>query len=349
MTFIALVTAFFVFARVSFGWFASSTNVSGNGMSVQSQGTGYLQIRASASGDDIGVSQIVKDMTSVQFPAAEKNRDLCGKSSRCGRGRGFVRKFGQAKIGFVFLFPSTIRSVACGRSNNCMNEEFLTEKQNLKISILGDSISTYDGWNPYGYAVYYKDDRAYENGIISVDDAWWKQVIDAVGGELCVNNSFSGSFVSDGFAMSACREGRCSFLDRGEKPDVILVYMGTNDRGCRVEIGRDQPDHARFFYGGYRTMLKRLKANYSSAKIVCATLPIGYRKNYENVPMSTEFSEIAEEYNGAIRKAVEDEDCLLADIALSGERYETLDWVHPTERGHKTLAKLWMERLDKII
>ncbi len=29
-----------------------------------------------------------------------------------------------------------------------------------KISIVGDSISTYMGFNPNGYPVYYKDDRA---------------------------------------------------------------------------------------------------------------------------------------------------------------------------------------------
>lgn len=52
----------------------------------------------------------------------------------------------------------------------------------LKISILGDSISTYAGYNPPCYPVYYKDDKAYENDIVSVNDTWWKQVIDAVGG-----------------------------------------------------------------------------------------------------------------------------------------------------------------------
>lgn len=72
-----------------------------------------------------------------------------------------------------------------------------------KISIVGDSISTYEGFNPYGYPVYYKDDRAYDNEISSVDDTWWKQVIDAVDGELCVNNSFSGSLVAGAFESSA--------------------------------------------------------------------------------------------------------------------------------------------------
>ena len=43
-----------------------------------------------------------------------------------------------------------------------------------KISIPRDSISTYVGYNPYGYSVYYKDDRLYDNDITSVDDTWWK-------------------------------------------------------------------------------------------------------------------------------------------------------------------------------
>ncbi len=68
-----------------------------------------------------------------------------------------------------------------------------------KISILGDSISTYVGYNPYGYHVYYRDDRLYDNDITSVNDTWWKQVIDAIGGELCINNSYSGSCVAGTF------------------------------------------------------------------------------------------------------------------------------------------------------
>ncbi len=76
-------------------------------------------------------------------------------------------------------------------------------KSNFKISIIGDSISTYPGYNPYNYPVYYKDDRAYDNEIRSVEDTWWKQVIDSVGGELCVNNSYSGSLVAGGHESSA--------------------------------------------------------------------------------------------------------------------------------------------------
>lgn len=39
-----------------------------------------------------------------------------------------------------------------------------------KIPIVGDFISTYLGYNPYNYPVYYKDDKAYDNEIKSVDN-----------------------------------------------------------------------------------------------------------------------------------------------------------------------------------
>lgn len=210
----------------------------------------------------------------------------------------------------------------------------------LKISILGDSISTYAGYNPPCYPVYYKDDIAYENDIASVNDTWWKQVIDAVGGELCENNSYSGSLVFGNVSSSACSDERCSGLHGTNKPNVILIYMGTNDRGYGIKIQK--------FYEAYRTMLRRLKKNYPTAKIVCATLLLCYYKNGEG-KLNAE-SVVAEfEYNNAIRAAVKDENCILADIAFSGKCYETLDGCHPTKNGHSLIAKLWLEKLKSLL
>lgn len=211
----------------------------------------------------------------------------------------------------------------------------------FKISILGDSISTYVGYNPYGYHVYYRDDRLYDNDILSVNDTWWKQVIDAIGGELCVNNSYSGSYVAGGYESSACSKERCSNLHGESNPDIILIYMGTNDRGFEVEIGIDNPQDTKKFYGAYRTMLRQIKNNYPSAKIICATLLSGYLKDSQNLAYDRFMREDAR-YNEAIRLAVKEEGCLLADLALTGERYETLDYCHPTKTGHKKIANLWI-------
>lgn len=217
-------------------------------------------------------------------------------------------------------------------------------KSKLSISILGDSISTYDGFNPHGYSVYYKDDILYENGLESVNDAWWKQVIDGLGGELCVNNSFSGSLVAGDFPSSACSIERCSGLHGALAPDLILIYMGTNDRGYAIDFGLNAPQDNTKFYGAYRTMLKRIKDNYPSAKVICGTLLMGKLQGSVS-PHGIEDSW----YNDVIRLAAQEEGCLLADLARSGERYETLDYCHPTKNGHKLIAKLWLERLATLI
>ncbi len=216
-----------------------------------------------------------------------------------------------------------------------------------KISILGDSISTYVGYNPYGYSVYYKDDRLYDNDITSVDDTWWKQVIASIGGELCINNSYSGSCVAGAFETSACSKERCSNLHGKSTPDIVLIYIGTNDRGFEVEMGLDEPQDIRKFYGAYCKMLRQIKNNYPSAKIVCATLLMGYLKDRQNLAYDR-FMREDSRYNDVIRLAVKEEDCLLADLALIGECYETLDYCHPTKSGHRTIAKLWLNCLNSL-
>ncbi len=214
-----------------------------------------------------------------------------------------------------------------------------------KISILGDSISTYEGYQPYGYSIYYRDDRLYDNELENVNDTWWMQVIDAIGGELDVNASISGSTVAGRFFPSACSDERCSALGTTDAPDLILVYMGTNDRGFSVPVGMERATDMNSFYGAYRQMLKKIKKNYPSAKIVCATLPMG-RLNAENRAEYDRFMREDSGYDEAIVKAVAAEGCILADIAAFGERYETLDYCHPTREGHKMLAALWLRALN---
>lgn len=216
-----------------------------------------------------------------------------------------------------------------------------------KISIVGDSISTYPAFNPYGYAVYYRADRLYDNEMSSVHDTWWMQVIDTLGGQLCVNNSYSGSKVAGKFFPAACSDERCSSLHDEAQPDVILIYIGTNDRGFRTELCLDDPCDTLGFYGAYRTMLRKIKSNYPNAKVVCATLLMGRLKDGQNLDYDRFMIE-DDEYNNAIRLAVKEENCLLADLAQFGERYETLDYCHPTAVGHRQMAQLWQACLGAL-
>ena len=61
-----------------------------------------------------------------------------------------------------------------------------------RFSVLGDSISTFDGYSEPDYAVFYDITHKLESGVLGPADTWWGRVIEHFGGELLVNNSFSG-------------------------------------------------------------------------------------------------------------------------------------------------------------
>lgn len=218
----------------------------------------------------------------------------------------------------------------------------MKEDKIMLVSVLGDSISTYEGYIPPNYKVYYDEDRQKINGLTSVYDTWWAKVNQYLKAYLCVNNSFSGSKVSGEFP-SASSEKRASALHKMEHyPDVILVYMGTNDFGFGVPLETFAKD--------YRKMMERLRKNYPSARILCATIARSYIQGKPDWKYPEMYGGTAlEEYNQAIREAVnERDDIVLMDLPEEGIRYETLDGTHPTRRGHEELAQMWIGCLEKI-
>lgn len=208
------------------------------------------------------------------------------------------------------------------------------------VSLLGDSISTYEGYAPFGYAVYYTGDRLFDNDLKSVHDTWWMRVIDAWGATLLVNASFSGSTVSGMFFPAACTKERCTALSEGGASDLVLIYMGTNDRGRKIPLGKKGTGRTDEFFGAYRRMLREVRINCPRAKIVCATLPSAYLRGHREV-----VSRDDPRYNEAIAAVAEEEGCILADLAAFEEPYETLDLLHPTKEGHALLAELFLRAL----
>ena len=67
--------------------------------------------------------------------------------------------------------------------------------KNKYFSILGDSISTFEGISEPKDAAYYNTSRKMSSGIITLSDTWWGQVVEGLKGKLLVNNSWSGSTV----------------------------------------------------------------------------------------------------------------------------------------------------------
>ena len=67
----------------------------------------------------------------------------------------------------------------------------------IHISVLGDSVSTLEGFNPENCKVFYEGKTAEHAQIFSPGDTWWGRLIEAIpGGRLLVNYSWSGSRVT---------------------------------------------------------------------------------------------------------------------------------------------------------
>ena len=149
---------------------------------------------------------------------------------------------------------------------------FTACSQPKKVSILGDSYSTYEGFNPEGYAPFYPNDR---NDVTSPDQTWWSLYINAKGYELDQNNSWGGTTIcSTGYFGRVNYES--SFMGRVDMlgdPDIIFLFGGTNDAWSRAPIGEYQwsdwtQEDCKAFRPALAYLLDTLQKKYPKAKIV---------------------------------------------------------------------------------
>lgn len=210
--------------------------------------------------------------------------------------------------------------------------------QKKRISILGDSVSTFAGITP-PEALFYDAWRQEETGVTSPDDTWWMQVIQGMGGILGVNNSYAGSTVSGGFMTSGTSEKRLRTLSAEGEPDMILVAMGANDWGFGV--------HPQEFEYEYRRMLQRMKRLYPRAEIWCATILRGKPVPEEEMFFNVDGVISPNIYSDIIRGIGTEEAVHLADVSGYHMEYETIDGVHPNREGMKMIACLWLKELQK--
>jgi len=234
------------------------------------------------------------------------------------------------------------------------------------VSILGDSISTYSGYNPDGYAIFYDEQMQKRNGLKSVYDTWWAKVNKSLGAYLCVNNSYSGSRVSGKvFPAGNCQERIMHLRTSGHIPDLILIYLGFNDFGYGVPVScapmsNDGKTDLRYFEDAYMQMLMGLRYYYPNTRIICATLMRTTLKQNELWHFPERLGGICfDEYNNAIRRAASQCHIGLADLAKRhlnfpklmkyDSRYETLDGTHPTVKGHKIIADEWIACLSRLL
>lgn len=114
--------------------------------------------------------------------------------------------------------------------------------QSKKISVLGDSYSTFDGYNPKGQAPFYPDAN---NDVKEVGQTWWSLYIAATGNTLEVNDSWGGTTVCNTgyFKSNSTNSSFNSRLWKLGNPDIIFVFGGTNDAWANAPVGEYKYSH----------------------------------------------------------------------------------------------------------
>ena len=227
---------------------------------------------------------------------------------------------------------------------------------NKQFSILGDSISTLAGYNPKGYKVFFDEQNSEKSNIHGMNDTWWGKVIDFFGGELLVNNSWSGSRVTSrrqNSFSSGCSDERTSYLHiKDIKPDVIIIYLGFNDWANGVELDGthflDESLDLSYFVCAYNKMLEKVTSNYPNAEIWCCTLNTTYMSTKPTFNFPYKHGGIhIEEYNREIKEAAINNNCKIIDLYKYNTPYDTIDGSHPNANGMNTLASLVIKEMSK--
>lgn len=146
-----------------------------------------------------------------------------------------------------------------------------------KVSILGDSYSTFEGWNPEGYISWYKPvpKPGRPTDVTEVDQTWWKLYLDHTGYDLETNNSYSGSTVCNTGYEGKDYSDR-SFINRIDllgHPDIIFIFGGTNDSWAGSPVGDYiwsgwEPEQLYFYRPATAYMLSGIQKLYPEAKVL---------------------------------------------------------------------------------
>lgn len=191
-----------------------------------------------------------------------------------------------------------------------------------RFCVLSNSVSTYEGYTPAS-AVFY--DAYYQSisGVTSVNDTWWMQVINRLGGVLGINDSYSGSTVYGTQPTAGCSDLRIAALGKNGTPDVsssIWVAM-TGDLIYCLNASPTPTNYA-----------LQTDSIYPNAEIWCATLLQGHKVD-NTIPAfrTAKVHHPQRLYSDLIRKEVSAAGCHIADLGES--TYPASDGVHPPGRA----------------
>ena len=226
--------------------------------------------------------------------------------------------------------------------------------QGKKVSILGDSISTFTGTMPADYNIYYPE----SGDIPNAGQTWWGQLLANTGMVLCRNASSANTDVTgNSLALDGSAPG-CSIRrivdlkgTDGSNPDVIIIYMGINDfarsrtLGSFTSPGVQTEGEVMVFTDAYELMLQKIKVLYPTASIYCCTLLERCDLNGNTgAPAVNLNGDTVADFNTQIKAIAKAYGASVIDFYNCGINYTnlslfTVDGIHPTWIGAGVLGQ----------
>ncbi len=164
-----------------------------------------------------------------------------------------------------------------------------------KVSVLGDSYSTFVGVIPSNYSSFYPNDR---NDVTEIEQTWWDLYIKAKGYALEKNDSWGGTTIcGTGYGrMDTSRSNFISRVDSLGHPDIIFVFGGTNDAWANSPIGEYQysdwtQEDCKQFRPALACLIDMLQKRYPEAEI-CFILNSELKE-----PVNESMREVCKHYN----------------------------------------------------
>ena len=221
-------------------------------------------------------------------------------------------------------------------------EEIKATIAGKKVSILGDSISTfyaegsemnsyYSGENQFYYP-------RYSSTVQTVDLTWWYKLIKNNDLTLGINNSWSGSCASGTIASAGVQDSRIDTLDDNGTPDIVIIYLGTNDCASAVEVS--------VFAEAIETIVAKVKA-LGVSDIFITTL--GYSAYNEKNDKYTDANKVL--YNAEIRRIAGEQNCGIVplDNYIQDDSYSFYlgDYLHYNAKGAELLSKIYEKSIKE--
>lgn len=228
----------------------------------------------------------------------------------------------------IFLLISILFSLL---TTSCTQEELhashctgITVKDGMRVSILGDSYSTFRGYlYPESNRTYYPNEKT---GVTDVSQTWWHLFIKEQKLKLECNNSYSGSTI----ARNSDRQ-RTAYVERYLElgnPELIFIFGATNDSWQKIPIGTYQygdwqEENLTSFRPAFAYLLHQLQQTYPQAQII----------NLINTDLQKDYKESMEticRYYGVCNLSLGD--------------FEKKDG-HPSDKGMKSICQQLTEVL----